>query len=248
MTLEGTHVQLCGRFSVVLNGSQLDPALPGRRARHLVALLAVQRPYSVERDTLLDALWPDARRDSAAVALTVLLSKCRAVLGRDTLTGRGAIALSLPSGARVDVEQALAAAHDAESAVAQHQWARAWPAALTALFITRRRFLPDSDAAWTEEWRRRLELVHHRTLAYYAETCLGLGGTERGAAERAARRLIELAPLSETGYRLLMRAQADQGDVAAALLTCQHLRTVLREELGIAPGPMVQELLTRLLR
>ena len=188
--------------------------------------------------------WP---RDAAVVSLTVLLSKCRAVLGRDVLVGRSAVALRLPPTADIDVHRALAAAHEAESAVAQHQWARAWPAALAAMFITRRRFLPEVDAAWADEWRNRLDLVHQRTLAYHAEACLGIGGTELGAAERCARRLTELAPLSEIGYRLLMRAQADQGDVAAALLTCEQLRTRLREELGVAPGPLIQQLLTQLL-
>lgn len=247
MSRQGTHIQLCGRFSVVLDGRELDSALPGRRARQLVALLAVQRPYPVERDILIEGLWPDIPREPGVAALTVLLSKCRAVLGRDALVGRGAVALQLPPGAEIDVERALAAVHEAESAVAQHQWERAWPAALTALFITRRRFMPESDAPWAEEWRRRLDLVHQRTLAYYAETCLALGGTEAGAAERSARRLIELAPLSETGYRLLMCAQADQGDVAAALVTYEHLRTLLQHELGVAPGPLIQQLLSQLL-
>jgi len=49
------------------------------------------------------------------------------------------------------------------------------------------------------------------------------------------------------GYRLLMRAQADQGDIAAALVTHERLRTTLREELGVAPGPLIQQLLTDLL-
>jgi DNA-binding SARP family transcriptional activator len=36
--------------------------------------------------------------------------------------------------------------------------------------------------------------------------------------------------------------------VAAALVTYERLRALLREELGVAPGPAVQELLARLLR
>jgi DNA-binding SARP family transcriptional activator len=55
-------------------------------------------------------------------------------------------------------------------------------------------------------------------------------------------------PVGETGYRLLMRAQAEQGDVAAALCTYERLRSVLREELGVIPGPMVQDLHAHLLR
>jgi DNA-binding SARP family transcriptional activator len=131
--------------------------------------------------------------------------------------------------------------------VAQHQWTRAWPAALAAMFVTRRRFMPEVDAQWADEWRARLDLLHQRSLTYYAEACLGIGGPELGGAERSARRLIELAPLSETGYRLLMRVQADQGDIAAALVTCERLRRTLREELGVAPGPLVQQLLADLL-
>ena len=77
---------------------------------------------------------------------------------------------------------------------------------------------------------------------------LGIGGAELGGAERAARQLIQLAPLAETGYRLLMRAQAEQGDIAAALGTYEQLRTALHEELAIAPGPQAQQLLTELLR
>lgn len=248
VTTPHSTLQLCGRFSVVLNGRPVDTALPGRRGRLLVALLAVHRPYPVERDTLIDGIWPDTSRDAAAAALTVLLSKCRSVMGRDTLVGRSSVALRLPPGAQVDVERALEAVHDAESAVAQHQWTRAWPAALTAAFITRRRFLPEADTGWAEEWRQRLDLVQQRALTYYTEACLGIGGTETGGAERAARHLIELAPISETGYRLLMRAQADQGDIAAALVTYERLRTLLREELGVAPGPLIQQLLGQLLR
>jgi SARP family transcriptional regulator, regulator of embCAB operon len=247
VTRQGTHLQLCGQFSIVLEGREREADLPGRRARVLVGLLATHHPYAVERDTLLEALSPNTPREAALASLTVLLSKCRAVLGRDALVGRSSVALRLPADADIDVQRALAAAHDAESAVAQHQWTRAWPAALTAMFISRRRFLPEVDAPWADEWRTRLDLLHQRTLGYYAEACLGIGGTELGAAERSARRLVELAPLSETGYRLLMRAQSEQGDVAAALITCERLRTILREELGVAPGPLIQKLLTQLL-
>lgn len=244
---ERSSLQLCGRFSVVLNGHAVDAAMPGRRGRLLVAMLAVHRPHPVERDVLIDGLWPATAPDATAAALTVLLSRCRSVLGRDTLTGRSSIALHLPPGTSVDVERALEAVHDAESAAAQHQWTRAWPAALTAAFITRRRFLPEADAPWAGEWRHRLTLVQQRALTYYAEACLGIGGTELGGAERAARQLIQLEPINETGYRLLMRTQAAQGDIAAALITHDRLRSVLREELGVSPGPLTQQVLAQLL-
>ena len=45
-----------------------------------------------------------------------------------------------------------------------------------------------------------------------------------------------------------MRTQADHGEGVAALGTYEQLRTALHEELGIAPGPQAQQLLTELLR
>jgi DNA-binding SARP family transcriptional activator len=40
---------------------------------------------------------------------------------------------------------------------------------------------------------------------------------------------------------------ADQGDVPAALLTYDRLRCLLRDELGVGPGPLTQQLLGQLL-
>jgi DNA-binding SARP family transcriptional activator len=243
-----SRIQLCGRFAAPRAARPVAAARRGRGGRLLVALLATRRPYPVTRGALVDTLWPGGDADAAGAALVVLLSKTRAVLGRDVLVGRTDVALRLPADARVDIELAVRAGHGAESAVAQGHWRRAWAPALTAQFITRRPFLPGVEAAWADGWRDRLGLVHQRALASYAEACLGVGGGERAGAERAARRLVELVPLGETGYRLLMRAQAEQGDVAAALCTYERLRGILRDELGVPPGPRTQDLHASLLR
>lgn len=59
--------------------------------------------------------------------------------------------------------------------------------------------------------------------------------------------LTELAPYRETGHRLLMEALARRGNVAEALRAYERLRVLLREELGIVPGPTVQSVDRRLL-
>jgi pentatricopeptide repeat protein len=53
--------------------------------------------------------------------------------------------------------------------------------------------------------------------------------------------------LRETGYRLLMEALAASGNVAEALQVYEHARTVLRDELGVPPGPAIQEVHATLL-
>jgi SARP family transcriptional regulator, regulator of embCAB operon len=183
-----------------------------------------------------------------AQALTVLLSKLRTAIGSDVLVGRGALRLALEPDARVDVEQALAAVHRAESAVVQQDWAPAWSAALCAQYVADRPLLPgQDDLPWLDGWRRRLDDMFERALEAYAAACLGLGGTELAGAERAARRLVEHNPLRETGYSLLMQALAARGHAPEALRVYERARTVLRDELGIPPGPALARLHTRLL-
>jgi SARP family transcriptional regulator, regulator of embCAB operon len=243
-----TYVQLCGHLVVELRGCRVERRLPSRQGRTLFAYLVLQRPRAVGRDELIEAVWAGATPKNHPAALTVLLSKLRAAVGSDVLTGRGDVRLTLPAGARVDVEQALAAVHRAESAVVQQDWARAWSAALCAQYVADRPLLPGQDELpWLDGWRRRLEDVLERGLEAYVAACLGLGGTELAGAERAARRLLEHNPLRETGYGLLMRALAARGRVPEALRVYERACTVLREELGIPPGPALADLHMRLL-
>jgi DNA-binding SARP family transcriptional activator len=241
------RIQLCGRFAVVIDGRQVESRLPGRQGRLLVAYLATYRAQPVERTVLVDALWPEGGA-GAAGTLTVLLSKVRTLLAPAEITGRRTVQLVLPAGSVVDLDMATTSLHSAESAVALRDWRRAWPAALAALYASRRRFLAEFEASWIDEWRRQLEVIYERALACYAEACLGIGGTELPAAERAARRLVAHTPLAETGHGLLMRALAARGDAAAALAAYDQLRQLLREELGVSPCPATQALHARLLR
>lgn len=244
---DNTYVQLCGRFVVELHGRRVEERLPGRQGRALFAYLVLERPRAVGRDELLEAIWPADPPANYASALTVLLSKLRSAVGPDVLTGRGSTSLKLPAGARVDVEEAFAAVHRAESAVVQGDWPRAWVAALGARYVSARPLMPDHDLPWLDSMRRRLDDVQEGALEAYAAACMGLGGTEIAGAERAARRLLEHNPLRESGYRLLMQALAARGNVAEALQVYERARTVFRDELGIPPGAAIQEVHAELL-
>jgi DNA-binding SARP family transcriptional activator len=243
-----TYVQLCGQLVVELRGSRIEQRLPSRQGRALFAYLVLARPREIGRDELIDAIWAGSPPRNHAQALTVLLSKLRGALGPDVLPGRGSVRVALPEGARVDVEQALAAVHSAESAVVQQEWERAWSAALCACYVAGRPLLPGFDGlAWIDAWRRRLDDTLERALEAYAGACLAIGGTELAGAERAARRLVERNRLRETGYGLLMRALAARGRTPEALRVYEQARTVLRDELGIPPGAAIAQLHTQLL-
>ena len=235
--LAGAKVQLCGRFVVELGGRRVEGDLPGRQGRQLLAYLVAKRDRNATREDVIDALWPDGRDGG----LAPLLSKVRRVVPLDGLRP------DVP-GLWVDVEAAAAAVHRAESALALGQAHAAWAPSQVAMFVAGRPFLAGEDAPWIDEERRGLAALHVRAVEAYAASTLGVGGTELAAAVRAARRLVELEPYRETGYRILMDALDCEGNTAEALRVYDALRCRLRDDLGVTPSQATQDLHRRLLR
>ena len=146
-------------------------------------------------------------------------SKLRRVLGPGVVDGRSSLRLRLPPDTDVDVETAVA----------------------------ERELLPGESAPWIDEHRLRIQDVRLRALEAHAAAAYGTGGTELPAAVRAGRRLILLALLRETGYQILMRALARQGNVAEALGVYSRLRDILRDALGVSLSAETQAVYEHLL-
>jgi hypothetical protein len=181
---DAARVQLCGTFVVELAGRRVNQALPGRQGRLLFAYLTLSRLQPVPRDVLVDALWGESPPPAAASALTVLVSKVRTAVGPDVLRGRTELAVALPEPAYVDVEDAFGALHAAESALARQDWRKAWAPALTAQFVTRRRFLPEAElpgptggsAGWPTCTPGRWSATRPRACGSAAASCPGPSG------------------------------------------------------------------------
>jgi SARP family transcriptional regulator, regulator of embCAB operon len=242
-----TRIQLCGRFVVRLDGRRVEEALAGAKGQLLFAYLVLNRLRRIDRDELLNAVYGEEATTDHHPRLSVLLSKLRRAVGPELLTGRAQIELVLPADAFVDVEAALEGLHRAESHVASGEWAEAWGPAGIAYHVASRPLLQGHDRPWLDEWRRRLDDVRVRGLECFAAARLGLGGPTLPQAEECGRQLIALAPYRESGYRILMEALEQRGNVAEALRVYDRLRILLREELGIAPSPAVQSVHRRLL-
>jgi SARP family transcriptional regulator, regulator of embCAB operon len=242
----GTRIQICGSVVVQIDGQRVDGDLPGRQGQLLLVYLAANRDRPVSRDELIDALWPRDLPARPELALSVLLSKLRSVLGPASIEGRSQVRLALRPVA-IDLEAAAKGVHDAESAVARGDWAGAWGPARVALHTAARGLLPGFDAPWILELRGRLEEIRLRALSCVAESSLRMGGPELPAAERSARSLVALAPFRETGHLFLMEALAAQGNRAEALRVFDDVRRLLSEELGTIPGGDLRALHKRLL-
>jgi SARP family transcriptional regulator, regulator of embCAB operon len=240
VTLGSDHlslrIQICGPLVIERRGQRLEGQLPGRQGRLLFTYLVLQRHRQVDRGELAEALWPGRGAATGEAGLNPLLSKLRRTLGPDAVDGRSLLRLQWPD-AWVDLEAAVEAIHRAESSVAQREWSRAWGPAQVALFVAERGFLPTDDRPWINENRVMLADSRLRALECYSAAELGLAGPELAGAVRAARRLVHLAPLRESGQRQLMNALAAQGNCAEALAVYAELCGILREQLGISPSP-----------
>ena len=242
-----TRIQLCGRLAVRLGGRRIDDALPGALGQLLFVYLVLNRLRRIDRDELSLAVYGEEAAPGHQARLSVLLSKLRRITGPELLAGRAQLELVLPQDAFIDVEVALDALHRAESLVAKAEWASAWGPASLAYDVANRPLLQGHDRHWLDEWRRRLDDTRLSGLECLAAASLGLGGPELPQAANCARRLIELAPFRESGYRILMEALERSGNVAEALRVYDRLRVTLRDELGIAPSSAVQDVYRRLL-
>jgi YVTN family beta-propeller protein len=251
---DGLKVFLVGRVALEADGLAVQDAhLPGRQGRLLFAYLTVQRGRPVPRDELAAALWGEAPPATWDKALTVLVSKLRALLTEAGLDGPHALTaafgcyrLELPEGTWIDAVAAADAAGEAERALAAGDPAAAKTAALLAESLTRRAFLPGDNGGWVEDKRRELAGTRSRAVTALAGACLRTGAGAEAA--NWAQQAIGLDPFRETGYRLLMEAHAADGNRAEALRVYERCRRLLADELGAYPSPETESVYQRLLQ
>ncbi len=250
----GVRISLSGRVSIEANGARFDErSFAGRQGRLVFAYLLAAEGRPVPRDELADVLWGDTPPARWEKALSVLVSKLRAVLedcGVDSQAALrsafGCYQLVLPPGAWIDVAAAREAANRAEVALDAGRVAAAREAAEEAAALARRTFLPGEDGVWVEQKRRELSEVLVRALECLADACLAAGDARE--AVRRVEELITLEPYREGGYRRLMQAHAAAGDSAEALRVYERCRRLLADELGAYPSPETESIYRDLLR
>ena len=238
------QIRLCGPIEIRAGGRELESGLPGRQGRLLLAYLAWHRDRSCPRRELIDALWPDDPPASADSALSALLSKLRRALGPGVLSGRSE--LRFGAEVEIDVECAARAVGRAETAVADSRFAEAAEGAREALAVDLQSFLPDCSGPWVEDRRHECEAVRLRALEALVAAGVGLG--ELATAEAAATAAVAAAPFRESAHRALMEVHEAAGNPAEALRAFDHLRVLLRDELGATPGQATMAVHQRLLR
>jgi DNA-binding SARP family transcriptional activator len=242
------EVHICGRLQVEWNGERLEEALAGPQLRLLFAYLTLHRERPVRRDELVEALWSGAPPSDGDALLRPLLSRLRRALGQDRLEGRSALELRFPEDTWVDFEAVGAQLRTAREAQAAGAYEPAFRAAGEAIAIADAGLLPGLEAAWLEPVRSELEDLRCEALEARAAAGGRLGPAERAEAETAARRAVELSPYRESARASLIEVLHRRANTAEALVAYEQVRSLLRDELGSAPGPELRALHAELLR
>jgi predicted ATPase/DNA-binding SARP family transcriptional activator len=215
-------------------------ALPGRKARALLAILLLHANEVVSAERLIDALWGEAPPETAANTLQVYVSQLRKSLpsGKDILrtTGRGYV-LNVQPG-QLDLERfgelvrgSRAAADPAEASSLLRD----------ALSLWRGRALAElASELGTQPEVARLDEERLVALEDRIEADLALGAHDAVIGELEA--IVGEHPLRERPRRLLMLALYRAGRQPEALALYQRTRRELVEELGIDPSPALQRL------
>jgi len=242
---------VCGALLIegergIIAGDQL----PGRLGRRLWAYLVLGRRRPSGKDEIATALWGDEIPDAWEASVHALVSRVRRVVSSADAaasirrSGSG-YALELPPDAFVDRERAWQAIHHVRAKQRHGEIAAAWAEAVIAHEIAARGFLAGETGAWIEAERSLLQGTEVQALQAIAEAELALGRLDD--AERAARRLVGLEPLRESGYRLLMRSLAAAGDRAAAAAVMEECRASLTRA-GAVPTAETERVFSEAIR
>jgi DNA-binding SARP family transcriptional activator len=240
-------IELCGEMRLDVAGRRRERELPGRLGRVLLAYLALNRHRAVTRDELIEALWPSGAPGDPAGTLSTLLSGVRRCVGAELLHGRSELRLALPADAQLDTEAAAARVGRSRAALAAGDPGAAAAEAEAALDVLERGLLRGIDVPWLDEFRRELEDERLDALELLARAGLAAGRVGLSRSQWASRQVVALAPFRESGYALLMEAQAAQGNPGEALETYERLRRLMRDELGATPSPELRAAHRRLL-
>jgi DNA-binding SARP family transcriptional activator len=217
------RVRLVGPLTVEIEGAELSGSdLGGARERRLLSILAAANGTVVPKDALIERLWhrPPQRPAAAVDTAVSILRRSLGQLGAAIETRR--------PGYRLEATTDLA---ELDRLTKVRRWEDALPLASGELLAGE----PPSE--WVDDLRRAFTR-QRITILVHAAQAAAQRGDDQLALERFEAALGH-DQLREDAHCGVITALARLGRNAEALRAYEHCRRVLREELGVDPGPEV---------
>jgi predicted ATPase/DNA-binding SARP family transcriptional activator len=228
------------------DGETVDVGSP--RHREVLAALVVDAGRVVSTDSLLERVWGDVGRGASTSNLHAVISRLR---GRVAQADLGVGISTVSPGYRLDAGDAVDAVRfqqllaDARTAYDAGDLAAARARLDAALALWRGPAYADIRLPFAEVEAARLD--GQRLAAWELSIDVDLDLGRLGPALDLLPALVTEQPLREAFRRQQMLALYRSGRQAEALEVYADLRELLAEELGIDPGPQLQELHQRML-
>lgn len=244
----GLKIKFLGPWEATANGEPVKVA--GTRRVGVLARLASSAGQPVPAEELLTQVWGQSTATTAGKQLHIVVSKLRGVLsphqGDDIIaTVSGGYQLNLAC-ERIDAHLFTLLAHQARTARAQGEIARADTLFQRALALWRGNALADITASWAQVESARLEEEHRTALEDHSDLRLAAG--DHHALVPALTAHVETHPFRERPRAQLMLALYRASRSSEALAVYQETRRVMVDELGIEPGAVLRRLQQAVLR
>ncbi|MDR6508956.1 bacterial transcriptional activator domain-containing protein [Arthrobacter oryzae] len=200
------------------------------RQQRLITALAINGPRL--RSYLVGLLWPECPESKALESLRVSMHLVsRQVPG---LLVNGGAVLSLSDGVDVDLHRVRAQMRELSQFGLNGNVASCLQQLRTA------ELLP----GWYEDWVlfEQSRLRQDRLHAFQTIARQSLTRFDSESAVEASEAALEIEPLYESAVALLIRAEKQQGNYAAALRAFEKYRAKLKEDMGLMPSEAIRRL------
>lgn len=244
------NIYCLGRFRVCRDESIIpESGWKGKQSKRLLKLLAAHEGQKLQRDVIIEMLWPDAKSgDDSRQRFNSLLYRLRKILDPDAATGIQAcilydenlLALNkdrvwTDTGQLLSHLEAAArfkAGNNAKKAVQEYE---------SALSLYQGDFLcEDMYEDWAAPVRDRFRNLYHEALEDAAALCESL--EERNKTAEFYEKLFLSDQCNETACRWLMQWHISCGNRDEAVKTYDRCRLELMKELDAEPEALTKKL------
>lgn len=228
--------------------------LGGAKQRALLALLLINANQVISSERLIDLLWPADPPDTARNVIQVYISQLRKILRQNTTPGSQPVLSTRPTGYlleldrdSLDIARFESLAEAGHAALTQGQPIEA--AELLDEALAEFRGEPLSDFTYESFAEQEIQRLREHRLVVEEDLFDARLDRESGASLiPEIERLVNEHPFRERLRGQLMLALYRSGRQADALAVYRAGAESLADELGIDPGPELQELHQRVLR
>ncbi|MFB7669330.1 BTAD domain-containing putative transcriptional regulator [Kitasatospora sp. NPDC056138] len=236
----GIRFGVLGPLQVEIDGRPVE--VGGQKVRLLLAVLIAAGGQAVSTDHLLELLWDGSPPRTATASLHNFANRLRTALvpcgDRLRSTGGGYL-LSLQHDEELDASIFTAGADRTRAAMDCQDWPAVTAEAQAALALWRGHPFTGLPALAESPEAARFSETRLLLLEWAFTAGLGAGRHRELVVDLTA--LASEHPLREAFHAQLMLALHGSGRTADALEVHRELREKLAEELGVDPGPLVQE-------